>query len=271
MQSLQLSLPQSSTSSAILNSDEIAEVDLEMNHFNDDINCHIDTDTTSPITPSSPSYEEENKEFLLSPTPDFDDISVIQLFSKIQSTQQQITFFKHGYKIMNKLCNTLQGELFKAISTKSSTTESSTISCVAIKKTGKHLCGQRIAFEEDITFIVDENILKEALILKHLTVDNQCIGDYICKFKDFFECDENLYLVTEYIDSEMNLKQFIKKSFEYMKNGKLLRADYHKTVKYIMWQIAVTIHWLHDVYHCMYLCHKIYVSLSKSVDNYIYI
>ena len=188
-----------------------------------------------------------------------DDLSMPQLLLSLTSMDEELLFNDNGYIKQYKICNTLQGELFKAENINNG-------SYVAIKKTDKHLFAEQIANDQDkdnpslqgFKFCVSENIIKESLILKYLTVDNCPIGDYIVKYIDNFESDTHYYLVMEYIDSEMNLKQFVTKSFEYINNGKLSLKSYHKMMKYLLWQLFVTINWLHQSMNCMSLQIQIY-------------
>ena len=143
-------------------------------------------------------------------------------------------FAKHGYKLEQKICNTLQGAMYKV--TKSGIN-------YAIKQTSKQLHHSGEALDEDgFTVIVEENIIKEALILHHLTVTNQPMGGYIVKYIDFFESDIDYYLVIEYTGN-MNLQQLNDKAHKYINEGKLSLSDYQKIIKFITWQIAVTLQW----------------------------
>eukprot|EP01084_Bolivina_argentea_P168252 291829_1 len=112
-------------------------------------------------------------------------------------------FRRNGYRKLKRISTTLQGELFKAI--KMDKYQSN----VCIKKISKYLCDNQITNEDGYSICVSKNVIKEALLLKYLTIINQCIGGYIVNYIDFFESNTDYYLVTEYIESEMNLKQFI--------------------------------------------------------------
>eukprot|EP01084_Bolivina_argentea_P068561 124801_1 len=43
----------------------------------------------------------------------------------------------------------------------------------------------------------------------------------------------------------MTLKQFVEQSLAYIDNGKLSMREYIETIQYLLWRLAVTIHWLH--------------------------
>eukprot|EP01084_Bolivina_argentea_P101903 182631_1 len=161
-----------------------------------------------------------------------------------------MVFIKNGYKKINTIKKTLQGELYKASIIANRNDQSQ---YVAIKRTSKYLYKQNIAIEDNINFCVSENIIKESLILKYLTVDHKPIGDYITTFIQFFQSDTDYFLVMEYIDTEMNLKQFISRASQYIQQGKLALVNYHKIIKYLLWQLFVTIQYLHDSMNCCHL------------------
>eukprot|EP01083_Nonionella_stella_P066066 173708_1 len=158
---------------------------------------------------------------------------------------EDVIFHMHGYKKIKTICDTCQGQLFEAIQYDSQRS-------VAIKRTNKHLFEQRITIEDGNSLCISKHILKEALILRYLTVSHTPIGDYIIKYIDFFESNTDYYLVMEYVQSNINLKQFISKSREYIQQGLLSRSKYHKMMKYILWQLFVTIQWMHTM-HCCHL------------------
>eukprot|EP00483_Globobulimina_turgida_P012004 UN12026 len=79
------------------------------------------------------------------------------------------------------------------------------------------------------------------------------MGNYIVKYIDLFESNTDYYLVMQYIDSEINLKQFISKSRLYIKCGKLSLKEYQTMMKYLLWQLFVTVQWLHISMRCCHL------------------
>eukprot|EP01084_Bolivina_argentea_P019007 35389_1 len=172
--------------------------------------------------------------------------SMHELLLNLTQINEDILLHNHGYRIMHKICDTMQGDLFKALNV-------NTNRFVAIKKTDKQLFAKRIAIQDRIHFCVTENIIKEAHILKYLTVDNTPIGDYIVQYIDFFESGESYYLVMEYIASETDLKQFILKAKRYIQCGKMDIKAYQKTMKFLLWQLFVTVQWLHLSMKCCHL------------------
>ena len=176
------------------------------------------------------------------------------------------TLANHGYKIIRKMCNTLQGEMYEAeiydhnkilsaadkdekeelinivISPKRHKNNNiQNIKRVVIKKSHKILCDSKLSIQDEMNIVVEENIVKEAILLFHLTVENKPTGDYICEFVNFFESQNEYYLVMKYI-SDTNLTQFIAECHEYIKNGKLELKDYKRITKYLFWQLVVLVH-----------------------------
>ena len=161
-------------------------------------------------------------------------------------------FNDKGYKLVKKMRNTLQGEMFGATRVKDNLS-------VAIKRTPKSSHEQRTSQQDGMSIIVEENIILESIILHHLTVANSSISnDYIVKFIDFFETEKDYYLVMEYVNG-ITLRNYIKKCHQLIQSEKLNLKEYKKICKYMFWQIAANIHWLH---HDMSCCH-----LDLNLDN----
>eukprot|EP01083_Nonionella_stella_P210523 762076_1 len=106
-------------------------------------------------SPDSDSYADS----------DLDDIPFTQLLFKMQRTEEDIMLYSNGYRKLNKICDTLQGQLIKAEVT-SSCKNVPTGSFVAIKKTEKVLQQQHMAVQDETNFYVSEDVVQEALILK---------------------------------------------------------------------------------------------------------
>eukprot|EP01084_Bolivina_argentea_P207435 353913_1 len=192
---------------------------------------------------------------------DSESIYIQDLLSDLTVTSEDIILEMNGYIKTNKITNTLQGELFKA-------KELSTGQYVAIKKTNKSLHNEHISIQDDTTFFVSENIIREAIMIQHLTVDNTCIGKYIIQFINFFESDTDYYLVLEYIESEINLKQFVAIAHKCIEKGKLKLRHYQKVIQYLYWQLLVTIQWLHD---SMHVCHLDLCLENIMIKNFSFI
>ena len=211
---------------------------------------------TSPIDPEHlmviDSGQEDTKENL-------NELPLLSMFQNLEQSDEDGLFVTNGYKRLEKICDTSQGELWRAEMVREDSKEpqgknsQNSATNVVVKKICKSLTYQQITRDDNdgMTYCIDKNILKEALLLKYLTKDNRAMGDYVVKFIDFWESETAYYLVTEYIDG-MNLKQFIKNLQYYQKCGKLEWKYYQKTIKFIMWQICTSLTVLHNVYHCMY-------------------
>eukprot|EP01083_Nonionella_stella_P301068 1031087_1 len=154
----------------------------------------------------------------------------------------------NGYKFIRKICDTQQGELLEATDHKSS--------AVVIKKVGNALFRQQITKKDafGMTYCIPNNILKEAIILNHLTVNNHCQCNYMVEFVHLFYSDQHFYLVTKQIDDDtLNLKQFIEQAQKHIREGKLNIKGYLKVIKFIFWQLSVWLHWMHNDMHCCHL------------------
>ena len=155
-----------------------------------------------------------------------------------------------GYKIIKKRAKTLQGNIFEAELISESDKKNKTKIC--IKQTNKKLCKNHESIQDELTVIVDENIVKEALILEYLTVINQPKGGHIAKYIKFFQTENDFYLVMEYV-GDNNLGFFVRKCHHYIKQNRLKLSHYKKIIKYIFWQMVTTINWMHDDMNCVHL------------------
>merc|ERR1712228_775615 len=199
----------------------------------------------SPSSAFSDSEESESMPFM-------------DLLLKLETSEQDWNWETHGYSVVHKICDTLQGELYKCKVEKDCLPKAPFGSFVAIKKTDKALFDDKIAVKDDMTYIVDEDIVREANILRYLTNNlksnaNQNGEHRVVQFLELFETESDYYLVMEYVEGEHNLADFVKKAFELMRENKLSKSEYHKTIKNLLFQIVSTIHWLHDVMKCTHL------------------
>eukprot|EP01084_Bolivina_argentea_P197739 338806_1 len=102
---------------------------------------------------------------------------------RASESEHDIILYQNGYKKIRKICATGQGAMYEAEILTSSNS-------VCIKRATKFLHNQSEAIQDDddcdMKVIVDENVVKEAVILKHLTIDNKPKGgyDYIAKYVD---------------------------------------------------------------------------------------
>jgi len=160
-----------------------------------------------------------------------------------------------GYRVLRKLSSAVQGEVFLAESLRSAER-------FAIKRVNKELCRTKMTFEDEegLNELIDEDVKKEAAILRHLTLRKGATGDHIAKFIDFFESGTHHFLVTDYVDG-VTIAEMADTAHSLIVAGKLSRKQWLKTVKFILWQLTGAVHWLHTVYGC---CH-----LDLCVDNII--
>ena len=150
-----------------------------------------------------------------------------------------------GYRYLGKISDTLQGELIFAETVVSNERKSSTK--VAIKRTSKELYSKKVMRDDDGTnFVIDEDILSESLLLYRSTVTSKCPGGYICQFIECFHSDTDYFLVMEYIASRTTLREFVEKAHEYITKGLLDKKEWIRIVKFISWQLVVTLHYLHN-------------------------
>lgn len=203
------------------------------------------------------------------------------LITQLRENKKSINL-RHGYQYMDKIDDTLQGELFKArvrptlslklcqsdpgitrnrnikiklVNVNSTHLPRNTLnkeSFVIIKKTNKRLHRQGISMKDadNLVYCVQEDILKEAHILRYLTVHHDKIGLYIGKFVRFFSTETDYYLVMEYFEHSMNFKEFIDRSHQFMIIKKMKYVYYRKVIKHLFWQLFIAMHWLHADIKC---------------------
>eukprot|EP01083_Nonionella_stella_P076797 209431_1 len=187
-----------------------------------------------------------------------DDLEPIAYTDEKHDTDPSLEL--NGYKFIRKICDTQQGELLEA----SDLNAFKSSAMVVIKKVEKALFEQGITKKDPfgMTYCISKNILKESVILNHLTVNNQCT--FMIQFVHLFYSDEHYYLVTKQIDDDtLNLKQFLEQAQKYICDGKLDMKKYLKVLKYIFWQLSVWLHWMHNDMHCCHLDLKLEHVLLK--------
>eukprot|EP01084_Bolivina_argentea_P057245 104620_1 len=196
-------------------------------------------------------YISDNEEYISdNSNSDMDGFQLTELLYKMSNNDENICLAQHGYKQIDTICLTLQGELITAETTNLCEKAECGI-IVAIKQIDKDYHSQNIAIQDGISVCVEENICKEAKILKHLTLNNK--ADNIVKYIDYFESENHHYLVMEHIENAVTLKQFVQTSHRSIKDNTLSISKYLKSVKYILWQITTTICWLQSVFKCCHL------------------
>ena len=154
--------------------EDINNVDIEVSD-NESSRCHTPLDT--PTTICSDSEGSDSMPFM-------------DLLLKLETSDQDWTWENNGYSVVHKICDTLQGELYKCRVEKDSLPSAPCGSFVAIKKTDKAMFDQKIAIKDEMTYLVDEDIVKEANVLKYLNG-----GNGIVQFLELFETESDYYLV----------------------------------------------------------------------------
>merc|ERR1712228_60802 len=163
----------------------------------------------------------------------------------------------HGFRKIKKMEDSLQGKIYLGETivgheSLQSLKKKKKAKRVVIKKTYKSLHNSRETIMDGMNIVVDENIVKEAIILHHLTVDNKPAGSAICKLLAFFESAKAYYIVMEVVGTQ-TLKEFVDRAHEYIRTGKLKVAHWKKICKYVSWQIAATLYWMHTDMNCAHL------------------
>eukprot|EP01084_Bolivina_argentea_P205009 350216_1 len=152
----------------------------------------------------------------------FDPYQLFALTSKLIDIEEEILLKQHGYVIEKEIGKTTQGEMFLA---------SNYEELVAIKKIPKDLHETKQYIQNGFTFITDKNIVKEAQILKSISKNNDnskngCIINYM----DSFESDDHFYVVEEYVDNSITLKEFVIKAHQYIQNHQLKSKHYKSSI-----------------------------------------
>jgi len=165
----------------------------------------------------------------------------------------------HGFRKIKKMEDSLQGKIYLGETIVGHDSLQSTnlkkkkkAKRVVIKKTYKSLHNERETIMDGMSIVVDENIVKEAIILHHLTVDNKPAGSAICKLLAFFESAKAYYIVME-VAGTQTLREFVDRAHEYIRTGKLKVTHWRKICKYVSWQIAATLYWMHTDMNCAHL------------------
>jgi len=169
---------------------------------------------------------------------------------------------RFGYTKRKVITNTLQGNIFvadlvkesghsssskekKSESTKSNNAKKKKERVVVIKKTSKKLHSEHVTVQNGRKFGIYENILKECIILKHLTENrNGLIMTSFTKYENFFDDDSHYYLSMEHGGAD--LFDFIIEAHELIQAKKLRIKEWRKFSKYLFWQMIVVTQWLHN-------------------------
>eukprot|EP00484_Ammonia_sp_Unknown_P008515 CAMPEP_0197073042 /NCGR_PEP_ID=MMETSP1384-20130603/210401_1 /TAXON_ID=29189 /ORGANISM="Ammonia sp." /LENGTH=613 /DNA_ID=CAMNT_0042511867 /DNA_START=221 /DNA_END=2062 /DNA_ORIENTATION=+ len=175
---------------------------------------------------------------------------------------------RFGYSKLKVITKTLQGNIFiaRVCQTSKNTDGDKAASSsspkkakeVVIKKTSKALHCEHVTVQNGKKFGIYENILKECIILKHLTENrNGLIMTSFTKYDNFFDDANFYYLSMEHGGSD--LFDFIIEAHELIAAKKLKIKEWRKFTKYLFWQMIVVMRWLHND---MNICH-----LDVSLEN----
>ena len=187
--------------------------------------------------------DDEDESFDLN---NFGGLSMLEMMMKQTEIEEKMSLAKRNYTSPSNVSDCLQGEILSAFN-------KTTNEHVAIKKVSRCAHEDKEAMDEDgLKCIVDEDIVKEAEILKTISNDQFPLCPYIVGYVDFIKDDENYYLITEYVEGDTNLRQFVCKAHKYMHEGLLSRPHYMKIITNLWWQLATTVHWLHTKIKCMF-------------------
>ena len=140
---------------------------------------------------------------------------------------------RHYTDIIKKI-DTLQGAIYQV--SKDKTT-------YIIKVTNKELHNRHITHWNGRTVQIQENVLKEADILRYLTSNNppKSLVQYINLFED--EC--NYFFVMQY-GGDMSLFEFVKKCHQYIVRKIIDINVWHQFCKIAMKQMTDLLDWLHN-------------------------
>merc|ERR1719273_2820759 len=158
---------------------------------------------------------------------------------------------RFGYTKKKVITKTLQGNIFVADVTKDGKfgkvgkDGKRKERQVVIKKTSKKLHSEHVTVQNGRRFGIYENILKECIILKHLTENRSgLIMTSFTKYENFFDDSEHYYLSMEHGGSD--LFDFIIEAHELIEADKLRIKEWRKFSKYLFWQMVVVTQWLHN-------------------------
>jgi len=155
------------------------------------------------------------------------------LLSLISSMKQA------GYIATEHVSETLQGCIVRAVQIVSNKK-------VAVKVTNILLHQNRLGkpkYENGFMMPVNEDIIKEASILRYLTQQPNC-PDTIIKFVDLFQSRVNIFFVMS--DGGLSLFNFVKRGHRLIEAGKLDISEWHRVTKAIFLQMVSSIAYIHQ-------------------------
>jgi len=224
--------------------------------------------TTDPVMGSideNVEHEHDSKESEEEETSESEEEEEEEQIIRSEEEIETELLGRFGYLKHKTITKTLQGNIFVAkvdasssSQTKDGKKKNKKEKQVVIKKTSKQLHSEHVTVQNGKKFGIYENILKECIILKHLTENrNGLIMTSFTKYDNFFDDDNYYYLSMEHGGSD--LFDFIIEAHELIANKKLKIKEWRKFTKYLFWQMIVVLKWLHND---MNICH-----LDISLEN----
>eukprot|EP00485_Elphidium_margaritaceum_P011771 CAMPEP_0202692436 /NCGR_PEP_ID=MMETSP1385-20130828/6813_1 /ASSEMBLY_ACC=CAM_ASM_000861 /TAXON_ID=933848 /ORGANISM="Elphidium margaritaceum" /LENGTH=454 /DNA_ID=CAMNT_0049347965 /DNA_START=56 /DNA_END=1421 /DNA_ORIENTATION=+ len=202
--------------------------DVSDNRMRHDSTLMNDTSSVSPLHLNLPFHVDDDVD---------DDEDMYAIFAD------------YGYTLVRKLRDTLQGGLYEAIRVEDGKT-------VSIKVVSRDLhVSQTARPDHDGTqFVVTKNILLESITLYHLKLLNnslcqQFVANYISFFETSRSYNDRYFLVTEYA-GDLSLRTFIAQCHTLISEQRLELNAYRKIVKYMYWQLAALVYWMHQQGAC---------------------
>lgn len=148
-----------------------------------------------------------------------------------------------GYRNLRKIVDTLQGSIWRA-------TDASKRS-VVIKMTDRLLHSQGAALVNGQMHAVCEDILMERQMLKHVTSKRKDCPPSVVRYIDFFKTNKTFFLVME-DGGHSSLLEFCQKAHQFIEQGQLTIAEWHKCCKIIFAQMLEAVQFLHSLNVCHY-------------------
>eukprot|EP01083_Nonionella_stella_P001095 3166_1 len=144
------------------------------------------------------------------------------------------TLNRKGYTSLTRLCNALQGSIWKTCKDGAQR---------IVKVIHKSLYHKHITYLDHKEAHVQEDIIKEATILKYLT--NSRPPPSLAQYIDFFEDINSYYFVMDYCGQ--NFFEFVQNAHQYIQKGALDTSTWLEFCKHAMKQMVDIVQWLHSM------------------------
>jgi len=161
-----------------------------------------------------------------------------------QKKQYNNVFIKTGYRATHKIASTLQGSVYKAINSDGK--------ICALKRASITLSKLGLGFVNKTYYKVNEDIIREAEVLKYLTELNHQKGpNGLTKYLGFLSDDNNYYLLTEF--GGKSLLHHVIYYHRLINQGKIELKVWKEHVKILFKQMCIFIDWLHNIARLVHL------------------